>query len=59
MMLNEIQIMPIQIYTSFLLVCLLAFGRIFTRKKAHMKSEPLEYSVGESNPYCKIENLEY
>ena len=28
------------------------------RKKAHL-CEPLEYSVGESNPYCKIENLEY
>ena len=51
--------MPIQIYTSLLLVCLLVFRRIFIRKKAHMKSEPLEYSVGESNPYCKIENLEY
>ena len=34
-------------------------GKAFSnRKKAHL-CEPLEYSVGESNPYCKIENLEY
>ena len=36
----------------------LVYGYI--RKKAHkLYCEPLGYSVGESNPYCKIENLEY
>ena len=59
MMLNEIPTMPIHIYASFPLVRAVVSGRIYIRKKAHRNSEPLEYSVGESNPYCKIENLEY